>query len=117
MLLAAESVSVSPIGPIMLEHEIRPLLEKGRRTEQEERIVKGEDVVCLQQILFMLHIDVKVGIDLVEIVEGHPVQLPNRLNQHTVDPRLLKGGVSEKDQDPTSNGHGNLQKGGSNLHI
>ena len=54
----------------MLEHEVLPLLEQRRRAVPEERVLEDDHVVLDEQRLLARHVDVEVGIGLVEIVQG-----------------------------------------------
>ena len=83
--LAAKSGSVSPVGPAVRKHEILPLLENGGCAVPEKRMVIDQYIVGFQQMLFVLHVDVEVWIDLVEVVKRHPFQHLHGLFQNPVN--------------------------------
>ena len=53
----------------------------------------------MMQILFPLHVDEKIGIGLVKIVERDAVDLPDGLGQPAIDAGLFQGRVGKEDQD------------------
>ena len=78
--LATQPFAVAAIGEAMFENQVLPLLQQGRGALPIERVLKDDDVVGEQSLLFTGHIDVEVGVLLVEIAEGHPRQIPDRLH-------------------------------------
>ncbi len=68
---ALQGVSFWTIGPIELQYEVYPLLEQGWATVPIKRMVPNNDVVVVQNFFFLFHIDQKIWIVFVQIVEGY----------------------------------------------
>jgi hypothetical protein len=57
----------------------------------------------------MFHVNRKVGVLFVEIVDGNILQVFYRSDKPAVDPRFLEGWMCKLDQDSVSHGPGNMQ--------
>ena len=98
-LLAAEGASLPSVGPAMLEDEVLPLLQQRRRAVPEEGVLENDDVVGDEQRLLARHVDVEIGICLVEVVDGETLALRQLGQEAPMHPRSLEGRMRELDED------------------
>ena len=83
----------------MFQDQVLPLLQNSRRTIPEERMMEDDDVVLLSERLFPSHVDVKLGIRLIQIVYGDAFDIRESNPDTGVDARLLEGRMSKEDKD------------------
>ena len=95
----ASAVPPVPYAPTVLEDQVLPLLDEGRRAVPEERVLADDDVVGEQQILLAPDVDVEVRVGLVEVVDVYPLDRARRLEQGAVGPRPFERGVGEEEED------------------
>ena len=63
------------IGPVMLQDEVEPFLDDRRRGVPIEGMLENDDIVGLEEGLFVVNIDGKIGIGGVEIVDGNAIKV------------------------------------------
>lgn len=67
-------------------------------TTTPERMLQDDNVMCLQQFLFRLHIDQIVRIEFIQMADGHSCDPLRRGDEVAVHHRLVQGGMGEQDQ-------------------
>ena len=97
--LAAEAVAARAVGPAEFEHQVDPLLQQRRHAVPVEGVLQDHDVVCEEQLLFAGHVDVAVGVGLVEVVEAAAGQIGHRFGEDATRARAAQRRVGEDDED------------------
>ena len=82
----------------MLQHQVLPFLQDRRRAVPEDRVLKDDYVMVGEKLLLPLHIDIELGILLVEIVKGHPGKLPHMIRENPVDVGFLQRRMGKQNQ-------------------
>ena len=60
------------VGPAVLEHQVHPLLQKRWTEYQKNGCCRTSRSCVFEQLLLAAHVDVEVGVRLVEVVERRP---------------------------------------------
>ena len=98
-ILAMQGCALVAVGPAVLQHQILPFLEQRGCAVPVERMLHHDDLVTDEQLLLTGDVDIEVRVALVQIVDGHTVQIANCLDQGRITTRLLERRVREQDQD------------------
>ena len=96
--LAVQRRPAFPVGEAVFEHEVLPFLEHGGRTVPVERVLENDEVVRGEELLFVLHVELKIVVPLVQVVERHPVEPAHGVRQRPLHARTVKRRVGEEDQ-------------------
>jgi len=62
-------------------------------------MMPDEDVVLKQQVFLCLHIDIEIGIALVNVVKGDRQIMRDQLEHPPVDPGLFEPGMGKENED------------------
>jgi hypothetical protein len=81
----------------MFQHQVKPLLDDGWATIPVKRMLKNDDVMLDQQLLFSLDINVKVGVAFVQVIDGYALQVGAVPQQNRVNPGLTQERMRELD--------------------
>ena len=76
-------------------------------------MLKDDDIVLDQKILFARHVDKKIGIALVEIIHGDARQALNGAKLAVFDSRTLECRMGEQDKNLLGSVHGLAQRNSS----
>ena len=90
---------MSTVSETILKDEVLPLLQERRATVPVKRVLENDDIMTQQQLLLAFHMDIKVRIFFVEIVNCDIFEVLHSSDKPLVHPGFFEGRVREKDQD------------------
>jgi hypothetical protein len=68
--------------------------------------LENDDIVVDQQPLLALYVDIKIWVLLVEILDGHILQVSNRCDELPIYRRFLQSRMREQNENAISHGRG-----------
>ena len=96
--LAVQRRAAVAVRPAVREHEVLPLLHERRRAVPVERVLPHDHIVRRSSCLLARHVDVEVGIALVQVVHGHVGHGARRGQQGALHARVVERRVREEHQ-------------------
>jgi len=81
-----QSDAFTAVCPLVFENELLPLLQQRGDAEPVQRVLKNNDVMPVQQGLLAFDIDVKIGIQFVQVMEGNSIKVLDGIHQLLIDP-------------------------------
>lgn len=88
-VLSFQRIAIHAIGETARKNPVQPLFQQRRTAIGIERMLKNDDIMFTQQLLFMVNIDKKIRIGCVQIVHGNVFQCLSRLQQNPIGDRIL----------------------------
>ena len=68
----------------MLQHKVLPFLQYGRCRVPIQRVLKDDDIVFKEPLLFPIDVDLKIGILSVQIDQGYAVEIDNGIRHRAI---------------------------------
>lgn len=98
-VFARQRIAAHAAGEAARQHAIQPFLQQRRAAVGIQRVLKHDDLMLTQQLLFVMNIDKKIRVVRVEIVHGDMFQLLRRSKQNPVRHRVMgfRMGIQQQD--------------------
>jgi hypothetical protein len=90
------------VGPAVLEDKVQPFFDEGWGAVPEKGVLKDDDIMVEEELLFGLHIDHVVRVEFVQMADGDALDGFSGGDEMAIDARTMGHRMGVKEEDSAS---------------